>query len=107
MELHIRHTSLYLADRAKIGNYQSVNPDLPQLCRVVGELAHLAVEHKGVYGDVELYAIEVAIFHRALYFVDLEVLGIRSRAKRTAAEIYGIRTGTYRRQKSLKISCRS
>ena len=94
MKLHFRHAALYLADRAEIGDDQSVNAHLPQLCRVVGELAHLFIEYEGVHGDVELYAIEVAIFHRAFYFAGLEVLGIRSRAKRTAAEIYGIRTGT-------------
>ena len=51
--------------------------------------------------------MQVAVFHRALYFVDIKILGISSRAERTAAKIYGIRTGTYRRKQSLEVSRRS
>jgi hypothetical protein len=101
------HGAFDSAYRAKIGGDYRIYAYAPKLARVLNEIGHFPVKDKGVYRNVKLYAVKMAISGRIFELGYIKILGKCASAEALAANINGISACCHSGKKRLPVTCRS
>ena len=107
VKLKVGNISADCGNCAKVGNNKRVNPDAVKLGGIADGIRHLSVLNKSVQGNIELYSVKVAVFHRRGKLFYFKIFCKGASAKAFSANINGICPTAHRGIKATHISRRS